>query len=154
MSDKPKLTRGQNLMLQAVLPILLIGIILPIGLVVLLLWIDGSELSEAVDRGELFLAGGNAAFTGCLILLAARPDKAVGASISSMVVVIMVVLPCYVAWAHISTASARHAEYATSSALEGGVVAAAVGILLAAVLVLVAFFSRPNGSSPASDRLT
>jgi hypothetical protein len=139
--DGGQLTRWQGLMLQGVLPILIFGIVLPIGLVALLLWIDGAPVSDAVNRGELFLAGGNAAFTGCLVLIVARPDKAIAAAISCFFVSAAVVLPCYMAWAHISTAQARHAEYSVDQAIQGGLVATAAGVLLAAAFVGYAFFA-------------
>lgn len=131
--DFGQLTRWQALALQAVLPILLMGVVLPIGLVALLLEIEGAPISDAVDRGELFLAGGNAAFTGCLVLISARPDKAVFASICTSFASIGVVLPCYAAWALITTAGARHADYSVDAAVKWGLAAAVAGLLLDAV---------------------
>lgn len=147
--SNPRLTRWQELMLQAVLPIFVFGIVLPVGLVSLLLWIDGERVSDAVTGSELFLAGGNSAFTGCLVLLLARPDKVIGASISYFFVSLVVVLPCYAAWAYISTAQVRHADYSADNALHGGLVATLAGVLLAGALVGYAFFAPSS-----SDDLT
>jgi hypothetical protein len=145
-----ELTRLQAILLQAVLPIFLIGIALPIGLVALVLWLDGASASEAIDHGELFIAGGNAAFTGCLVLVSARPDKALGASIVSMFVCTVVVIPCYVAWALISTADSRAAEVSADKAMQGGWIAAAAGLLFAVVMVVYAYFS-PRASTSSGE---
>lgn len=145
-----RLTRWQQVLVQAVLPILVFGIVLPIGLVALLLWLDGKSVSDAVNGSELFLAGGNSAFTGSLVLLGARPDKAIGATISCVFVSALVVLPCYLAWAYISTAQVRHADYSAHKAIQGGLIATAVGLLLASVLVWYAFFAPTPAASASS----
>jgi hypothetical protein len=141
----------QAMMLHAVLPIVMVGVVLPVGLVALFLAIDGAPVSGAVDRGELFLAGANAAFTGCLVLVASRPDKALNASILSLMASVFVVLPGYAAWAYVSVASHRDLAYSVDLVINGGLVAAVAGIVASLALVGYAFLSgpgNPSGSDP------
>lgn len=135
-----ELSRWQAIALQAVLPILLIGIFLPLGLTILVLGLDQIPLSHAFNHGELYLVGGNAAFTSCLILISNRPDQAVNTFIVSAVINWTVVVPCYLAWALLATSTARAAHYSTNVAIDWGVIAAITGLLTAVVLVIYAFF--------------
>jgi hypothetical protein len=136
------LSLGQAMMLHAIIPIVLVGVVLPVGLVALFLAIDDQPISGAIDRGELFLAGGNAAFTGCLVLVAARPDRAVTASIVSLITSMFVVLPCYAAWAYVSVASHQDADYSVEMVIDWSVAAAIVGVTLALGLAAYAFLSE------------
>lgn len=144
-------SRLQALALQAIVPILLIGVVLPIGLVALLLLIDGASLSGAVDHGELFLAGGNAAFIACLLLMSARPDRAMGVFVVCQLAFVLVVLPSYAAWAHVTALSAQHDDYSEAMTVQGGLVATAAGLIVAIICVVYSFWSpkRSRRSSAA-----
>lgn len=126
--------------LQAVLPILLIGIVLPLGLTALVLGLDEISVSHAVDHGELYLVGGNAAFTSCLVLVSNRPDQAINTFIVSSFISWTVVFPCYLVWALLATSTARAAHYSTNVTVHWGVAAAVAGLVTAVVLVIYAFF--------------
>ena len=152
-----QLSRWQTVALQAVLPILLIGVALPLGLTALVLGVDEISVSHAVDHGELFLVGGNAAFTGCLVLVANRPDRAINAFIVSTVIGAMVIVPSYIAWALLATSAARDAHYSMSVAIRWGAIAAIAGLITALALVVYTFFiptgARAGSSGPRSATL-
>lgn len=150
------LSRWQEVVVQAVLPILFIGIVLPLGLTALVLGLDQIPLSKAVDHGELYLVGGNAAFTSCLVLISNRPDQAINTFIVSAVINFTVVFPCYLAWVLLATSTARETHYSTDVTIDWGFVAAIAGLLTAVVLVTYAFFI-PAGArmkAPASRSAT
>ena len=127
------------MLLLGVFPVILIGIGLPVGLVALLLMLKGAPVSQAVDQGELFLSGGNAAVTGCVVLVAARPERAVNAAISSLFILVLVVLPSYAAWAYIVVENPSTLERTMDIVLKGGLGMAVVGVALALTLVRIAY---------------
>lgn len=148
----PQLTRWQTIMLQAVFPILLIGILLPLGLTVLVLGVDQVSLSHAFDHGELYLVGANAAFTSCLVLISNRPDQAINTFIISSFISSTVVFPSYFVWALLSTAPARAAQYSTNLKVTWGIVAAVAGLVTALGLVVYAFFIPASASGGVSGQ--
>lgn len=134
--------------LQAVLPIWLIGIVLPLGLPALVLGLSEVPLSQAVDHGELYLVGGNTAFASLLVLAWARIDQAVRVFILSALVGTTIVGPCYLIWALIATAGARSAHYSSYVTIHWGLVAAGCGLLVWIVVVAYSFFT-PVDASPS-----
>jgi|GEM_PF-2997981 len=144
------LTRWQAFALQVVIPIALIGIVLPIGLPALILGLDGTPLEDAINHGELFLAAGNMSFTGCVVLVAMRPDRALTVSIFNSLVFGGVVMPSYLGWVHIATSVTREAEYSTDAAVRWGLVALAAALLATSVLTAYAFI-RPSPAKPPTS---
>jgi len=136
------LSYKQALLLQGVLPIVLIAVCLPLGLVVLFLAATAAPLRLAVSHGELFLAGGNASFAGCIVLLAARPDRALNAAIASLFALVLLVVPCYGLWAYISVDTLTKKSYATSVAEVGGAAWAVAGVVVSMAFVRYAY--RPT----------
>lgn len=142
------LSRMQSFLLQGLLPIVVVGTLLPLGLVAMLLSLKEASPSDAVSHGELYLAGGNAAFMGCVSLTASRHDKGLNAAICALFTVVVVVLPCYAAWAYMSVQTITNDTFSRSIAVDGGYVVAGLGTLIAIIFVL---FSYPaTTESPQS----
>ncbi|HTR74170.1 MAG TPA: hypothetical protein VMH33_02790 [Solirubrobacterales bacterium] len=138
----------EELALQAILPICLIGIVLPLGIPALVLGLSEVPLSHAFNRGELFLVGANTAFASCLVLASNRMDRAVRVFILSVIVGATVVGPCYLVWALITTAHARSAHYSTYVTIHWGLIAAGCGLVVAVVFVSYAFLTPSSVSRP------
>jgi hypothetical protein len=132
----------QAFMLQGVFAAVVVGACLPIGLVVMFLAIRTSPLSNAVQHGELYLAGGNAAVVGCVSLMAARPENPANAAISALFVVTLIVGPCYAFAAYFSVQGIVHQTVSHGVAVAGGVVAAFVGVCVALVFVWLGVYRR------------
>jgi hypothetical protein len=133
---------------QAVLPICLIGIVLPLGLPALVLGISEVSLSRAVDHGELYLVGANTAFASCLVLASNRTDRAMRVFILAVVAGTMVVGPCYLAWALITTASARSAHYSNYVTIHWGLIGAGCGLIVAVLFIAYSFLTQTDASPP------
>jgi hypothetical protein len=97
-SSSSSLSLGQVMLLQGVIPIILIGIALPIGLIALVLALESAPIRGAVDHGELFLCASNAGFIGCSALIASRSDRAINSMIASIFVLGGIIVPGYVGW--------------------------------------------------------
>lgn len=140
-ADDP-LSFVQTMVLQGAIPIVVVGVLVPVGLVALFLALDAAPLARAVEHGELFLAAANSAFTGCVSLVAARRDKVLNATIASFVVLLMIVLPCYAAWAFLTVEELQGRQYSHALAVVGG-----GGMTIAAVIVALSFvaltYSKP-----------
>lgn len=133
------LSYRQAMLLQGVLPIVLVALVLPLGLTACFLAVKGAPVEDAMRHGELFLAGGNAAFTGCVVLLAARPDKALNAAIASLFSLVLLVVPCYGIWAFISVQALTKQSYAPEWAQTGGTVWALAGVASSMLFVRHAY---------------
>jgi len=156
MTEGTSLRRWQVFALQVFIPIALIGLVLPIGLPAFVLQLDNAPFEDAIKHGELFLAGGNMAFTSCLVALSLRPDRAMTVSILNSVVYIGVVMPCYFGWVHIATASVRdtHSKSAEAAIL-WGLMGLAAGVIVTVVLVAYAFVpTRPTEAALAGESAT
>lgn len=142
-----KMDRWEEVAVQAILPICLIGIVLPLGLPALVLGVSEVPLSHAVDHGELFLVGANTAFGACLVLASNRMDRAMRVFILAVVVGAMVVGPCYLIWALITTASARSAHYSNYVTIQWGLIAAGCGLFIAILFITYSFLTPADASS-------
>ncbi len=138
-------TSLQSFMLQGVLSIVLIGIALPIGLVLLFLAFQEAALSDAIRHGELFLSGGNAAFMGCVVLVASRQDAAINAAIASLATIAALVVPSYAAWAYLAVQTLVGESYSTSVVIASSAIWAGVCVLTALVMVRIAYYPRIKG---------
>jgi uncharacterized membrane protein YidH (DUF202 family) len=122
------------MMLVGVIPVVLVGVVLPLGLIAGFLALDEGSPMEAVTHGELFLTAGNAAVTGCVALVSARHDRLINATIASFVVLLGIVLPCYGAWAFLAVQELQDRAYSEALAVIGG-----AGMTIAAVSVALVF---------------
>lgn len=136
---RSSLSAGQALLLQGVIPIVLVGIVLPIGLIACFLGLEESPLQGAVKHGELFLAAGNAAFTGCVVLVAARSDIIINAVIASFVVLITIVVPGYACWALLTVQGLLAKPYSESLAIFGGGFFVVIASVVALTFVKLAY---------------
>jgi len=127
------------MMLQGVIPVILVGIVLPIGLIALALAIEDAPIRGAVDHGALFLAAGNAGFIGCVSLIASRVDRAVNAMIASIVVLVLIVVPAYACWAILTVRSLLEMEYSEFLAVGVGGAFAVLAIVVALVFVRLSY---------------
>jgi hypothetical protein len=125
----------QSFLLQGVFAAVVVGACLPTGLTLLFLASRSSSLIHAVEHGELYMAGGNAAVVGCVCLMAARPDRAANAAIASLFVVTLLVGPCYACVAYFAVQGVEHESVSHSVAVGGGAAAAGAGILVALAFV-------------------
>lgn len=133
--SRAALSPMQAFMLQGVFAAVVVGALLPIGLSALFLAIRAAPITDAVQYGELYLSGGNAAVVGCVCLMAARPDKAINAAIAALFVVTVIVGPCYACAAYFSVQAIIHQTVSRSVAVVGGASAAAVGVFVALAFV-------------------
>lgn len=138
-ADGRSLSLAQTMMLQGVIPIVLVGIALPIGLIALVLAIENAPVGGAFDHGALFLAAGNAAFIGCVSLIAARSDRPINAMIASMVVLVSIVVPAYACWAVLTVRSLLEMEYSQFLAVGVGGAYAALSAIVALVFVWLSY---------------
>jgi hypothetical protein len=129
------LSLGQAMMLQGVIPIVLVGVLLPVGLIACFLALENGSVRGAVEHGELFLAAGNSAFTGCVVLVASRTDQVLNATIASLVVLVLIVLPAYACWGLLTVQELLDKHYSTSLATVGGGSFAVLAIVVALVFV-------------------
>jgi hypothetical protein len=136
------LSYRQAMLLQGVLPVMLVSVLLPIGLICFFLALRAMPISDAFSHGELFLAGGNAAFAGCIVLVAARPDEALNAAIAAIFSLVLLVLPCYGIWAFISVGLLDGDAYVKSLVEVGGGAWATAGVIVSMAFVRYAY--RPN----------
>jgi len=135
-------TRWQHVLLQGALPILIIGAVLPLGLIALFRATLGSSLAGTIEHGELYLAGGNAAFTGCLVFASSRTDIPTTVVASVLPALALLTLPCYALWALLTVLTMRGTDYSSSIATAGGAYAASLCVLVG--LVFVYFSHRPS----------
>jgi hypothetical protein len=125
------------MMLRGVIPILLVSVLLPVGLITGFLVLREAPLRGAVEHGELFLAAANAAFAGCVVLVSSRTDKLLSSMITSFVTVVFIVVPCYAFWAGLTVQEVTHGRFSSDFAIVGGGSYAVVAILVALVFVWV-----------------
>ena len=136
------MTRLQTFWLQGVLPILMIGILLPLGLIALFRAALGSSMLGTIEHGELYLAGGNAAFTGCLVFASSRVDIPAKVAIGVLPALVLLTLPCYALWALLTVLTMRGEKYSSTIATTGGGYAAGLCIVIG--LVFVYYSHRPE----------
>jgi hypothetical protein len=116
-------------MINGVLPVLVLGIGAPVGLVAFCLALKGkgAPIAVAVSHGELLLGAGNAALVGAFTYLAARPDKnAVNGTIGAIVYIVLGGMPNYVGWAYVTVAGIDRSGYSHGAATTYGLIAAGV----------------------------
>jgi hypothetical protein len=130
------------MVLVGVIPVLVVGVLVPLGLIAGFLALDETSAIDAVTHGELFLAGGNAAVTGCVALVATRHDNLLWATIAAFGVLLAIVLPCYGFWAFLTVQEMQDNDYSESLAVIGG-----GGFALVAVSVAMAFVRLTYRSS-------
>lgn len=134
-SSSPSL--GQWIVAQVLLPIGINGLLLPIGLIVLLLAVAGQPIEAAIDRGELFLVGGSAAFSGAVVHGLSESKNTTSAV--AMAVLALCVTPSFAAWGYAVVASVSKSHYSHDFVQLGGGVCAVTGISLGFVLAVLAF---------------
>ena len=127
--------RWQLVMLNWFLPVVVVGMCLPVGLIAGYLAMSNGHASAAIDHGELYLAGGNAGVTGCVVVLTSRLDRLLTSTIVSLTVILLGVVPCYSFWAYLTSKAVLGEAYDRTLATSGGGVAAFAGALVAFVLV-------------------
>jgi hypothetical protein len=135
----PLATAFQWFLLQGALAILLVGVVLPIGLILIFLTIRGNSPVEAVRHGELLLAGGNAVFMGCICLVSSRTDNAMAVGTVSLMAMGGLVVPSYAAWAYVSVATLAHDHYSRAAVLVISVVMFVMCVNVAWFLVRLAY---------------
>jgi hypothetical protein len=135
----PTPTLMQTMMLHGVIPVLLVGLLLPLGLVGLFLAADNGEAGAAIKHGELFLAAGNAAFTGCVVLVSSRLDQLLNAVIASLVVLVLIVVPAYGCWSFLTAQQLLQKPGSENLAIVGGGCFALVAIAVALVFVRLSY---------------
>lgn len=141
-------SRGQSFLVQGVLAIVVIGAVLPVGLVAQFLVFAGQPASGAVEHGELYLAAGNAVFLGCVLLATSDAHNGAGATIASLFALATFVLPCYGAWAFINVRVEMDERVAGAASYAWGLPVLAVSLLVALSFVWCSFTSHnPNGGS-------
>lgn len=129
------MTRLQSFLLQGALPILIIGVLLPLGLIGLFRAAFGSPIVGTIEHGELYLSGGNAAFTGCLVFASSRIDIPAKVAMTVLPTLILLTLPCYALWALLSVLTSRGQKYSLAIATTGGAYAAGVCIVVGLIFV-------------------
>lgn len=128
----------QVFLLQALFPILIVGVVLPVGLVAIFLALSEAAIGEAVSHGELWLGAGNAGLIGCLSLIASRHDAGLNAAITTLYTMAIVVIPCYAFWAGFSVRVIEGEAYSKVLAAEGGAIAAGAAVMFGVALVMLA----------------
>lgn len=126
-------------MLQGVVAILLVGLLLPIGLIAGMLALRDSPVRGAIEHGELFLIAANVAVAGSLLLVTSRTDHLLWMVIVALLVLLAVVLPCYVFWATATVQVLLGQEYSSHFAIVVGGVYAVLAILLALTFAWVSY---------------
>jgi hypothetical protein len=133
------LSLWQTMLLQGVIPIVLVGFALPIGLLALVLALENGPIRSAVDHGELFIAASNAGFIGCIALIASRSDQAVNAMIAAMIVLFVIILPGYIGWAVLSVQGLLGKQYSDLWPIAIGGSWAVLGVAVGLVLVRLSY---------------
>lgn len=144
-----RLSLGQYLALNWLLPVAVIGVALPMLLVALLLLAGDQDASGAFTHGELFVGAANASVTGATVLLVARYDEPASALVGAMLIILLISLPSYAISAYMTTQALLDKPYSHDFATRGGAVATAVA--LAASLACV-FAARPAGLKAGAPR--
>jgi hypothetical protein len=148
-SSSPSLSLAQTMLLQGVIPIVLVGFVLPIGLIGLALALEEAPVSGAIDHGELFLSAANAGFIGCIALVASRTDEAINAMIAAIVVLVLVILPGYVGWALISVQGVLGRQYSNLWPIAMGGSWALIGTAVGLTLVRLSYRPPIKTRSPS-----
>jgi FtsH-binding integral membrane protein len=136
-----RLTLGQTMILQGVIPIVLVGLVLPVGITAFFLAIENAPARAAIEHGELFLAAGNSAFTGCIILASSRYDSPYAVGVT-LVVLLAFVFPAYGGWAVMTVQDILHKPYSVDIATVWGTTGATVAAIIALVFVRLSY--RPG----------
>jgi hypothetical protein len=140
-SEQPP-SLAQTMILQGVIPIVLVGIFLPLGLTAFMLALEKAPIGDALEHGELFLAAGNTAFTGCIVLVTSRTDRALNATIAALAIHIAIILPAYACWAFLTVHALLDMDYSKELALVGGGIYAGLGAIVALILVRISYRSE------------
>jgi hypothetical protein len=129
--------RGSFLFYQWLLPVIVIGIAAPIGLIAAGLALDNFSLKTALDNGELWLVGGNSLATSACLLMALRRDR-IEAGISALLAGGLF----YYCWATVSTQTIEHRPVDLRLAVDGGWIALGLGVVVSLVFTLLAWSGR------------
>jgi hypothetical protein len=138
----PGLGLWQTILLQGVIPVVVVGVMLPIGFVGFFLAIWEAPISDAVGHGELFLSAANASFIGCLVLIVSRTDSLVNVLIASFFALLLIMLPAFGLWAALTVQSLLDKEYSEQLAILGGGAYALIATVVALVFVWLSY--RPS----------
>lgn len=144
-SKRTGLTKAQTVVINGVLPILVLGLGVPVGTVAVLLLLKSAPLGDAFDHGELLLGAGNAALVGVFAFLSDRPNDSLNVTLAAIVYTVLVGMASYVGWAYVSVEGLTNAPYSHSAALYlgGGFTLLSVGVSL----YLVSKTFRPPGAA-------
>lgn len=139
MGHRSRVTTVQYLLVQGVVSVLAISVLLPVGLVVLFLALRGRPVGGAIEHGELFLAGGNAAFVGAVGLFTARLEAGLNAAVAALLAIAFLVIPSYAAWAYLAVSALVGDSYSHAVAVASSAVAASVCVVTALILVRASY---------------
>lgn len=128
---------GRSLLWYWLLPVVIVGTALPLGLVTLYV-AGGREFQAAVRHGELFLAAGNAVVSSSLVLIATRRPGDTPAGPGVIIAYLLVVVPCYGYWAHIQSDVLLTRTFNSDLSTRGGAVAICVALILSFCFALTA----------------
>lgn len=143
---EPFLTRWQAMALQGVISVLLVGLLLPVGLIAGMLALRESPVRGAIEHGELFLVAANVAIAGSLLLVSSTTDHVLWRIIGALIAVLLVVMPAYLFWASVTIQVLLGQQYSSGFATVGGGIYAFFAILLALVFAWVSY-QPPAGAT-------
>jgi hypothetical protein len=129
----------QTMLLHGGIPIVIVGIVLPLGLIAFFLAMQNEPIKGAVEHGELFLSAANAGFTGCLVLLVSRADESVNALIAALVALLLIMLPAFTCWAFLTAQGILDKDYSEQFAIIGGGSYALLATVVALVFVRLSY---------------
>lgn len=129
----------EAMLLHGVLPVLLVGLALPIGLPACFFGAQGASAWEAVRHGELFLSAGNAGFTGALVLISSRTDIQIRAAIVAITALLLFMFIPFSLWGFLTTQAILGKNYSEEFAIIGGAGYTVVAVVVALVLVRVSY---------------
>ncbi len=135
------LTLAETIVVNGVLPVIVLGVLLPVGAVAFCLALKGAPVRQSVEHGELLLGAGNAAMVGSFTYLASRPsDSVIGTAGALCYLIFGGVFP-YLGWASIAVDVITDAKYSHAATEQWG--AAAVIATAAMSLYCVSKTFRP-----------
>lgn len=125
-------------MIHWALPILVIEMLLPFGLVAGFLAASGGAIHGTLEHGELFLAAGNATVTGGMVLATARIGPGANGAIQAISAMSVLAVPSYSFWALLASGIVASRVQSRPFAGWGGLVAIVLSLGVSFYFVLVA----------------
>jgi hypothetical protein len=134
----------QFVLLNWCVAVLVVGVLLPLGMVAIFLEASSGSIGTTVEHGELFLVSGNATVTASTVLLATRLDQLLDAVIASFCAILLIAVPSYGIWAYMTTQSLLGGSYNLDFAVKGGWIMLAVGLTTSFAFVATAAQEQRN----------